>query len=421
MLFIKRLHCSIAIVALLLVACPAYAEFVIAERDGWTFSTDGNVNLFVRYATSDDRPDNVHSAVTTISDDQDSFRLRSGFLPGQLAFNIKTPSVRGLDMAVRVGFYPNPQNSNTKNSFSNQIDLREIFFTVDGNFGQFLVGKAFSLFQNENCSTGMSLYGFAVEGAVSGGGATLGNIGFGYLYPQFNAQIRYTTPEKYGCKLAVGIYDPSQINGEGVALDESIVNPSAVETKSPRIEAELTYTGNYADGKGTVKSWVSGLYQKAEFSDDDPSFGGDVQAFGAAGGVLVGYKNYEMVASGFTGQALGSTLMLDSDSLDYTGEERDSAGYLLQTTYTVDSSMGKTKLGVCYGANRMDETSAEKDVRATTGNGELKQQDVITFGVYHDVNEYLKFAAEYNRVNVEWFNGGKQDIDIVAVGTFLTW
>jgi hypothetical protein len=419
---IKRLLCGLTVIATLIAVCPAQAAFVVGGEDGWSFSTDGNINLFARYATADARPDNVHSAFYTLSDSEESFRTRSGFLPGVLAFNIKAPTMNGLDMAARVGFYPNPQNANTKNSFSGQIDLREIFFTVDGNFGQFLVGKAFSLFQGQNCLTGMSVYGFAIEGAVSGGGATLGNIGYGYIYPQFNAQIRYTTPNLNGFKLAVAIHDPSQIIGSGVGMDGStVIEPAAVETNTPRWEAELSYAGIYAGGDGTFKTWVSGLYQTSKFTNDSLYDDDEVTAWGVAGGVQVGYKGYELVASGFTGEALGSTLMLDYDSLDYTGEERESYGYLLQGTYTWNNRFGKTKLGICYGANRMDETSAEKAVRAATGNGELKQQDVITAGIFHDINPHLKLVLEYNRAQIEWFNGGDQEVDIIALGTFFMW
>jgi len=413
---IKQLLYGLAIFVTLFAVCPVQAAIVVGGEDGWTFSTDGNVNLFMRYTTADDRPDNVHSAFYTLSDDEESFRMRSGFLPGVLAFNVKSPTMAGLDMGARVGFYPNPQNANTKNSFNTQIDLREIFFTVDGNFGQFLVGKALSLFQGQNALTGMTLFGFGIEGSVSGGGATLGNIGYGYIYPQFNAQVRYTTPEFHGFKLAVAAYDPSQIVGSGVNMAGTVVEPAATETKTPRWEAELSYAGLYADGDGNVKSWLSGLHQTADFTD-----GGDVTAWGVAGGVLVGYKGYELVASGFSGEGLGSTLMLDSDSLDYTGEEREGYGYLLQGTYTFANRFGNTKLGIAYGANRMDETSAEKAVRDAIGNGELKQQDVITVGVYHDLNPNLKLVAEYNLANVEWFNGGDQEVDIISVGTFFMW
>jgi len=134
--------------------------------------------------------------------------------------------------------------------------------------------------------------------------------------------------------------------------------------------------GIYAEGVGTFKSWISGLYQDAKSADSSP-FDGEVAAWGVAGGVQVGYKGYELVASGFSGEALGSTLMLDYDSLDYTGEERESYGYLLQGTYPYDNRLGKTKFGIAYGANHMEETSAEKEVRTTTGFGELKQQVIL--------------------------------------------
>lgn len=415
---IKQLLSGLAVIAMLITVCPAQAALVIGGSDGWSFSTDGNINMFLRYATPDERPDNVHSAVNTLSDDQESFRLRTGFLPGVLAFNIKAPTMGGLDMGSRIGFYPNPQNANKKNSFNGQIDLREIFFTVDGNFGQVMVGKSLSLFMGQNALTGWTLMGYGVEGSVSGGGATLGNIGYGYIYPQFNAQVRYTTPDMNGFKLALGLYDPSIIVGSGVDGAGAVVTPTASETKLPRIEGELTYAGVYADGAGSFKSWLSGLYQEAEFTDG--SGFDDVTSWGVAGGVQVGYKGYELVVSGFDGEGLGSTLMLDSDSLDYTGEEREGYGYLLQGTYTFANG-GKTKLAICYGVNRMDETSAEKVVRADTGNGELKQQDAITLGVSHDINPHLKLVAEYNRVNIEWFNGGDQAVDIIALGTFFLW
>lgn len=415
---IKQLFCVLAAVATMFAACPADAAFVVGGSDGWSFSTDGNVNMFLRYATADERPDNVHSAFHTLSDDQDSFRLRSGFLPGVMAFNVKAPTIGGLDMASRVGFYPNPQNGNTKNSFSGQIDLREVFFTVGGNFGQIMVGKSLSLFMGQNALTGWTLMGYGVEGSVSGGGATLGNIGYGYIYPQFNAQVRYTTPDMNGFQVALALYDPSIIVGSGVDMAGDVITPTASETTMPRIEGELTYAGTYAEGAGSFKSWLSGLYQEAEFTDG--SGYDDVTAWGVAGGVQVGYLGYELVVSGFDGEGLGSTLMLDYDSLDYTGEEREGYGYLLQGTYTFANS-GKTKLAICYGVNRMEETSAEKSVRAANGNGEMKQQDAITIGLSHDINPHLKLVAEYNRVNVEWFNGGEQAVDIIALGTFFLW
>ena len=400
----------------MMAGASAQAAFVIGGgENGWQLSTDGNVNLMVTYTSGDARPVNVNNGIT-LADGDDSFRIRSGFLPGILAFNIKAPTIDGFEIGARVGFYPNPQNANTKNSFNAQIDLREVFFTVDGNFGQFLVGKTLSLYQGQNALTGMTLYGSGVTIAASGG-ATLGNIGYGYIYPQFNAQIRYTTPDLNGLKLAVGAYDPSVIATRGGIGDGA--ERTAEITKRPQWQAEASYAATFAE-KGKVKAWASGLYQKAEFkSPPSPLFlsGEEVEASGVAGGILLGFAGAEVVLSGFDGQGLGSTLMLDTDSLDPVGKERDSQGYLAQLTYT----LGATKFGVAYGINEMDETSAEKAIRIGGGNSELEEQNLLTLGIYHDLNPYIKLVAEYSQAENKWFGGQDQQVDIVSVGTLFFW
>lgn len=397
----KTVVSILAALLLVTLAAPSWAKFVIGGTEGWELSTDGNVNLFSVYERGDDRPAGVNGGIT-LSNGEESFRLRSGFLPGVLAFNVKAPTLDGLDFGARVGFYPNPQNANTKNSFSNQIDLREIFFTVDGDFGQVLVGKTLSLYHGKNLLTGMSLIGTGIQGAVGGGGTTLGSIGYGYLYPQFNAQIRYATPNVGGAQFAIGLYDPSVIAGSGQA---------ATVTKGPRWEAEALY---YTELDGlSIKTWIAGLYQKAEFKAN----GNEVEAAGVSGGVQLGLAGAELVLSGFDGKGLGSALMLDTDSLDATGAERDSLGYLAQATYKV----GATKLGVAFGANEIDETAAERAARTGTGVAELEAQRMLTFGIYHDLNKYLKLVGEYSMAENEWFGGQTQDIDLISAGAFFNW
>jgi len=394
-----------ALVMLLLLVwfLPAtvYAEFTVGGTNGWTLSTDGMVNLFAINTSGDDRPANVNNGIT-LADGEDSFRIRSGFLPGILGFNISGPEINGLLMKARVGFYPNPQNANTKNSFSTQIDLREVFFTVDGTFGQVLVGKTLSLFQGQNALTGMTLMGTGINAAAAGG-TTLGNIGYGYIYPQYNAQVRYTTPTRSGFKAAIGMYDPSIIRTDG--------GPEATTTKTPRVEAEIDWQGLLGDV--TLHTWVSGLYQEAEFE----TTGDTVTAEGVAGGVQIGFAGAELVLSGFDGSGLGSTLMLDTDSLDPTGEERDSQGGIAQLSYTWNA----TKFGVAYGANTMDETDTEKAIRQGGGVAELEAQRMLTFGVYHDINDHLKLVAEYSQAANEWFDDQDQNVDIISLGTFFLW
>ena len=50
----------------------------------------------------------------------------------------------------------------------------------------------------------------------------------------------------------------------------------------------------------------------------------------------------DLLVSGYMGDGLGSFFMLDTDSLDAAGEERENDGFIVQGTYTY----GKTKFGL---------------------------------------------------------------------------
>ncbi|MDK2846746.1 MAG: hypothetical protein PWP34_99 [Desulfuromonadales bacterium] len=372
------------------------------------------IQIFAAYESGDEKP-SFGTGIRrggTMADSQEGYRERVGFVPGWLAFNIKAPTMGGLDMGARISFCPTfdaKDVGKSKNSFGNQIDLREIFFTVDGNFGQVLAGKTLSLYQGGNILTDMTLWGYGAQGGIDGGGTPLGRIGYGYVYPQFNAQVRYTSPDLAGFKFAVGLYDPSVINGYTV---------EARETTLPRVESEFSYAGVFEGG--SFKAWVSGMYQEAKFTGDS-GLSGSVEAYGVAGGIQVLYKGFDVVLSGFENQGVGSLLMLDYDSLDASGEERDGRGYIAQVMYGFDNRWGKTKLGLSYGANIMDETSGDRQQRLAGTEVQIEEQNLFGVGAYHDINDHLKLILEYFYTDNQWFDGAGQQSHMVAVGTFFTW
>lgn len=390
------------------------AAFVVGGEDGWTFSTDGNVNIFAAYESADEKPE-FGAGIRrggTMADGQEGYRERVGFVPGWLGFNIKAPTMGGLDMGARISFCPTfdaKDIGKSKNSFGNQIDLREIYFTIDGNFGQILAGKTLSLYQANNLLTDMTLWGYGAQGSIDGGGTPLGRIGYGYVYPQFNAQVRYTSPDFGGLKIAVGLYDPSVIVG---------YNVEARETTLPRVESEISYAGVFEGG--SYKAWVSGMYQDAKFTGDS-GLSGSVETYGVAGGIQVLYKGFDVVLSGFENQGVGSLLMFDYDSLDAYGEERDGRGYIAQVMYGFDNRWGKTKLGVSYGGNIMDETAGDRQQRKDGVEVQIEEQNLFGAGVYHDINPNLKVILEYFYTDNQWFDGAGQQSHMIAVGTFFTW
>src|SRR6185369_3337929 len=254
----------------------------------------------------------------------------------------KAPTVNGIDVSARLGFYPQIQNGGTRTNFKSQIDTRELWFAADGAYGQFLAGKALNLFQGKSILTDMTLFGVGATGGPKGGGTTLGHIGTGYLYAQFSPNFRYTTPDLAGFKAAVSVVDPSKIAGSGNA---------ATVLETPAVEAELSYATKFQGG--TAQVWVNGLYQKAQFDNSAAAglVGRGVHADGVSGGAQVTLGGAELLASGFTGKGLGSILLLDTDSLDAVGHERISSGFLVQGTYKIAAT--NTKLGVNYGMNMM--------------------------------------------------------------------
>ena len=93
---------------------------------------------------------------TVVNDAGKSSTIRTGLLPGLIAFNVKAPTSHGIDLTARLGFYPQIQNGGTRTNFSSQIDTRELWFAADGAFGQVLAGKALNLFQGKSILTDMT-------------------------------------------------------------------------------------------------------------------------------------------------------------------------------------------------------------------------------------------------------------------------
>ncbi len=388
--------------AMMFFASTASAAIVIGGADGWSFSTDGMVNLFATYQNSDDAPTGIQTAYVT---EEDGFRLKNGFLPNILAFNIKAPTMNGLDLAARIGFYPSSAHANVKDKTDSQLDMREVFFTVDGNFGQLMIGKGLSLFLGQNLLTEQTLMGAGNLGTATGlsdaVGVTLGRIGYGYLYPEFNAQVRYTTPDMGGFKVALGIYDPAVIG----TFDE---------TKLPRVEGEVSYAGTF--NGGTFKAYSNGMWQEI----GTVSSSADVTAYGISAGAVVGLAGFELSGSIFSGEALGTTLQFGADGLDSAGNERDTMGYIAQLTYTM-ANEGKTKFGVSYGANEMDETSTDKAERLAGGDAFIETLAQLTFMVTQDITPNLKIVGEVSFLDHEWHNGEDWQAQQVSLGTFFLW
>src|SRR2546421_1655201 len=208
----KRLAVLLVAVALLLPAA-ANAQLTMQMSNGWSFSFAGNVNAFWTFTkVSNSGPSNSS--------------VRTGLLPAFATFEAKGKEA-GMNLGVHFGFAPQIQNAGTHDQFGAQIDMRQVYLTFGGQWGQILAGRELALFGRQNILNDQTLFGVGAVGVGGGGGGgtTLGRIGYGYLYPNFNAQVTYSSKPGTPAQLSIGLFQPSVVG-----------TSPYVYTKIPRVE-----------------------------------------------------------------------------------------------------------------------------------------------------------------------------------------
>lgn len=387
------------LVALALCA-PASAAITLYDNNGTTFKTDGFFQTFYVNSSTNNEISGV---------DRDQARVKTGFLPNYIGFNFEK-QVGDLKLGGRSSFWVSINDSDSSfvdgngNSHSSAtdtaIDVRQFYGTIDGSFGQILIGKDFGLFGRSNIFLDEILLGYGnvsdTLGLVDGGGVSFGNIGSGYIYPTPTAQITYRSPDLNGFKIAVGLLDPSHTAS------------GSAEESFPRLESELTYTHKF--NKVNLTAWLNGMTQK---SKDASGTNPDVDSNGIGYGLRVSFANVNLTASGYTSEGAGWLAGPGGDTslglpvVDGTGNGVDSDGYLLQGSYTID----KTRLVASYGKSQIDYGTA------FLGNTD---DQTITGAVFYSVNSNFILVGEYNKNTIEAGSGAKDETDTIAVGAILT-
>ncbi|NVO00532.1 MAG: porin [Geobacteraceae bacterium] len=404
------------IAATLTTGTPCSAAFVVGSENGWQFSTDGIVDVFSTYQTSTKLPTGNRFASFLNGNTEstyENFDVRVGLLPSVIAFNIKAPTTNGVDSSVRVGIYPSIQNSGGQNNrfdVNPNTDFREFFYTAKGKSGELLAGRALNLYQGKNILTDMTLLTAGVVPAP-GTSTTLGHIGYGYLYTNFGPQIRYTTPDFGGVKVAVSIAEPYKID------------QYTAKTNTPRLETEVSYART--SGDTSLQAWASGLYQGAKRSNTAAARpGGDNHSIGSAAGVQAGFGKVDLLASGYYGEGLGMISVQDganqgawgSSAVDESGKERTQFGFLAQATYKLTPEV---KVGLNYGQSSQTKTSFDK---ASGGSViPMEKQEATSAIVVYNFNKFTQFVVEYSFAQNTWQDKATQRSHSAAIGTMFYW
>jgi hypothetical protein len=370
-------------------ANAAEAQLTMQMSNGWSFTFAGNVNAFIIYQQGKTCAAGGGDCATSSKDNS----FGTGLLPAFAVFDAKGKE-ENLDLGVHFGFAPQIETGGHYGSFFGsqaagaQIDMRQVYLTAGGTWGQLLMGKELGLFQRGNILNDMTLLGVGVGGG--GRGTALGRIGYGYLYTDFRPQLTYSTPSGKSTSLSIGLFE-----GIGAVPYETL--------ELPRVEAEFTYNGKSGENTN-FKFFLSGAAQTAKSGATGATE--NLTSTGAAGGATVDLSGFALHASGFYAKGMGSLFMGDacctgpedgriaSDGVDVAGDGRNSFGYIGQITWMkADSKFG---IGASYGENHLQRTDADQAAAGT--DEEILKRRAIIGQITYKWSKSLRWVAEYGHI-----------------------
>ncbi|MAI76307.1 MAG: hypothetical protein CBC25_03765 [Pelagibacteraceae bacterium TMED65] len=419
------------------------SKILLMSQEGWEVSFDGAANAFIMQNSGTDAPDtaggqaftaDTYAGVVGAANSETS--IVTGLLPNVWGMTLKAPTANGLDVSARLGLYTHMNGG--ENALGNgEINIRETSGSVSGFFGTVLVGRSLGIHQSNAILNDMLLFG--VGGAASAGNnnTTLGRIGIGYLYTDFQPQVSWTLPELgsgFGAK--VGIFDPKDVAADTVAV-------SATDHHGPRVEAQITWNGDFFQTGVGMNLWVDGTYQstgrttaqiaarkaidtatEANMDDEDES----VESAGVGFGTKLTYEGFSLVATGFYASGLGmrgqhsllpirqvnNGTAVSTGALDDDGKERKTYGGYIQGTF--DFGQG-TSVGYSYGGNYLTKTGSDMNNLGTMNN-----QTMHSGMIWHNVTDNFRLIAEGGYTEKTWYLADhEQEDSFGGVGAFFFW
>ncbi len=381
----------------------------------WKLDFSGNVNAFYVGTTCDDGQNTGVVGGLACTGDK-SAAVRNGLLPAAFVFSATTRQ-DNLDIGVTIGMYPGI-NSSAAQGVNGAglpsalqtpgIDARQAFLTFgDASWGTVKMGRDIGLFGKDAILDDMTLLGVGSStNNAAPGNTSLGRIGLGYIYTDWEPQITYTTPSFSGFSASAGVFQPLDSGGSA----------SYTKHTSPQVQIGGSYAWGGTDGGMTGKVWIDFVSQQMQATAADQAINGpgaatSVTGNGFDGGVKLGFAGFEGVLYGYSGTGLGTTgLFILGTSA--SGQKRDSDGGYVQASYKIN----KLKLGLSYGMSELKQASDERALPATEL---LKRNSSVVGGVYYSLTKSLTLVGEYIHTKADAWNGNSATEKDFALGAIL--
>jgi predicted porin len=384
----------------------------------WKIDFAGNVNAFYVNAGCDDGTNTAVIGGLACTGGH-ATSVRNGLLPAALVFNATTRQ-DDFDIDVTVGLYPGI-NSSAAAGVNGPglpsalgtpgIDARQVYFTFgDASWGTVKMGRDIGIFGKDAILDDMTLLGVGSTGGnAAPGNTSLGRIGIGYIYTDWQPQITYTTPSFSGFSGSAGIFQPLDATGSA----------SYVSHNAPQVQVGVAYAWGDPKASDTLsgKVWVDVVSQRARAARTDIASNGAGAATsftGTAvdGGVKIDVMGFEGVLYGYTGKGVGTTglYILPTSA---AGDKRKSDGGYIQATYKIN----KLKLGASYGLSELKLANDERPFQASSDL--LKRNSSVVGGVYYSLTKSVTLVGEYSHTKAQAWNGNSAKEDDVIVGGII--
>ncbi len=386
--------------ALLAAASSASAAGGIVAGD-WTLDIGGNVNAYYISNTSKDS-NTVDGGLANTSaatlQGNNAQSINTGLLPSWLAVTGKTRQ-NDLDVEFAISFQPGASTTQSLKGGGGTENRQAYISFGDKSWGTILLGKNLGEFGRDAILLDQTLLGVGSQGIVGTAGGTtttLGRIGTGFLYADFQGQMNYTTPNFNGFQAVVGVVQPINTLNQGTSL------ASSGSQSQPAFEAKASYA--FA-GDVSGKVWVEGKTQKVDYTASTTN---TAEAY--AVGANVNAAGFGLVAYYYDAKGAGTTAWL-MDGVAANGNRRDSNGGYVQGSFTVPG-VG-TKLAASWGESNLDLAAGE------TNSTLVSKNEMVTVGAYHPLTKHLNLVAEYSEVKATNQAGANNKSDILSAGAIL--
>jgi hypothetical protein len=369
----RRVDAAMAIAAALTLggATPATSADV-GEANGWNVRVDGLINAFA-----------VNARWDVGNNKEETTRVMSGFNPSKLNVHVKAPKSREVDISGHFQLAPSIQSN--KSRFAGQsLEVRVAEVDVSGRFGTVEIGRGWGIF-NAQAIINDRASGLGVGRIPSPdrGGPTFGRIGTGYTWTDFAAKVVYATPNRHGFSLRAGIFDPAEtpFGGGSLPANSGGTGVGALETKTPRLEAEANYA--VKSGPLGVKVWAGALGQSVR----DKGTGSKTSIRGLDGGARLDASGFAVTGAYTTSKGVGpSGFQANGFVCDASGcHSSETDFWYAGADYTFGA--GKTTIGASIGQGKQ---------KARDGFGKVENKLDMAF-IQHQLFPQLFVMLEYHR------------------------